>query len=131
MKKVDFALRLRQTIKKMYDASRLLSECQFHMAACADEIDRLNKEIRKEEKTMKTTNKEDLVGKFTVIVRNGSLRAVKVQTLTRLPEDGVEITYELLPDHTGPFKTTFFSPTVRVCETEEEAFEEIKRFGKP
>ena len=46
-KKLDFALRLRQTIKKMYDASRLLSECQFHMAACADEIDRLNQEIRK------------------------------------------------------------------------------------
>jgi hypothetical protein len=47
MKKMDFALRLRKTIGKMYDASRLLSECQFHMAACADEIDRLNKEIRK------------------------------------------------------------------------------------
>jgi hypothetical protein len=47
VKKTDFAVRLRQTIKTLHDASRLLSECQFHMAGCADEIDRLNKEIRK------------------------------------------------------------------------------------
>jgi hypothetical protein len=47
MKKPDFAVRLRQTIEMMHKASRLLSECQFHMACCADEIDRLNQEIRK------------------------------------------------------------------------------------
>jgi exonuclease VII small subunit len=46
-KKPGFAMRLRQAIKKLHDASRLLDECQFHMAGAADEIDRLNKEIKK------------------------------------------------------------------------------------
>jgi len=40
----NYPLRLRLTIYEIHKASRILSECQFHIAACADELERLTKE---------------------------------------------------------------------------------------
>ena len=76
---------------------------------------------------MRSTNKEDLIGKFTVIARNGALVPVKVLGLTPRP-DGYQfvMTYEVCDgaDKGQKLVANFFSPSVLVFETVEEALQE-------
>lgn len=82
---------------------------------------------RLENEEVRATNKEDLIGKFTVIARNGALVAVKVLGLTPRP-DGYQfvMTYEVCEgaDKGQKFVANFFSPSVLVFETMEEALQE-------
>jgi len=76
---------------------------------------------------MRSTNKEDLIGKFTVIARNGALVPVKVLGLTPRP-DGYQFVmeYEVCDgaDKGQKLVANFFSPSVLVFETMEEALQE-------
>ena len=82
---------------------------------------------RRESGKVRSTNKEDLIGKFTVIARNGALVPVKVLGLTPRP-DGYQfvMTYEVCDgaDKGQKLVANFFSPSVLVFETMEEALQE-------
>ena len=76
---------------------------------------------------MRSTNKEDLIGKFTVIARNGALVPVKVLGLTPRPDVyQFVMTYEVCDgdDKGQKLVANFFSPSVLVFETAEEALQE-------
>jgi len=84
-------------------------------------------QTRRESGKVRSTNKEDLIGKFTVIARNGALVPVKVLGLTPRP-DGYQfvMTYEVCDgaDKGQKLVANFFSPSVLVFETMEEALQE-------
>lgn len=55
----NFPLRLRRTIYEIHKASQILTECQFHIAGCADELERLTKENKCLRRKLNLKNKKE------------------------------------------------------------------------
>jgi hypothetical protein len=54
----NYPLKLRLIIYEMYKASRILSSCQYYIADCADELERLTKENKCLRRKLNLKNKK-------------------------------------------------------------------------